>query len=82
MRSVISVAPMARRYCRLSNEKLNKMEIANLFKKEIFGAFIVNKIPKGIKARILNKTSRRPPDMAKGVRLRLLVFVISRKASG
>ena len=63
-------------------KNLIKWKLPIYLKKEIFGAFIVNKIPKGIKARILNKTSRRPPDMAKGVRLRLLVFVISRKANG
>lgn len=62
-------------------KKLNKMEIANLFKKEIFGAFIVINTKRN-KSRILNKTSDDHRTWLKVSRLRLLVFVISRKTNG
>ena len=76
--SVMSLAPIAKRYCKLSKDKLKANERITFVKNDHLGAFIPNKIPKGIKAMILYRISRDPPDIAKGTRFKLLVFTNSR----
>ena len=59
----MSLAPIAKRYCKLSKDKLKANERITFVKNDHLGAFIPNQIPKEIKAMILYRINKIFPNL-------------------